>query len=119
MSYIDREYLLDHVESEEWMDSDGEEHYHEYVPLSVVRNAPAADVREVKWISVKDRLPNDLERVLVFEDGQVTFGDVCHLYVDDQPIVEWHDYMWYPISPTHWMPLPPPPNCGAEMEAGD
>ena len=45
MSYIDREYLLDHVESEEWMDSDGEEHYHEYIPLSIVRNAPAADVR--------------------------------------------------------------------------
>ena len=63
-----------------------------------------------EWISVKDRLPEDDELVLVVEDGQIIIavydaildsffedGDSPALLIDIE------------VHPTHWMPLPPPP----------
>ena len=56
-----------------------------------------------QWISVADRLPEVGQRVLV-----------CSLY--DLQNIGWHlgDGRWqiktaYPDTPTHWMPLPEPP----------
>lgn len=64
---------------------------------------------EHRWISVTERLPEDLTRVIVFCEDGVSFGLCEHLIADDEEVVEWHDFLHYPITPTHWMPLPEPP----------
>ena len=77
----------------------------------------AADAIEVlsktekttQWIHVTERLPEDLARVIVFCNDGVFFGFCEHLIVDDEEVVEWNDFLHYPITPTHWMPLPSPP----------
>lgn len=75
------------------------------------------------WISVKDRLPNDDEYVLVYHahDFHITVGffeisnvqyyiesDGSKFYTDDG----WETQIsWAPKGRvTHWMPLPKPPN---------
>ena len=62
-----------------------------------------------RWISVKERLPEDLDNVLVYEDGHVFIGHCEHFYGDEEVYVDWHDILYYPITPTHWMPLTDPP----------
>jgi len=62
-----------------------------------------------KWIPVTERLPEDLTRVIVFCEDGVSYGLCEHLIADDEEVVEWHDFLHYPITPTHWMPLPEPP----------
>ena len=77
----------------------------------------AADAIEVlskmekttQWIPVMERLPEDLARVIVFCNDGVFFGFFEHLIVDDEEVVEWNNFLHYPITPTHWMPLPEPP----------
>ena len=74
-----------------------------------LESIPAADVRPVKWIPVTERLPEDLTRVIVFCEDGVSYGLCEHLIAGDEEVVEWHDFLHYPITPTHWMPLPEPP----------
>ena len=62
-----------------------------------------------KWIPVTERLPEDLTRVIVFCEDGVSYGLCEHSIADDEEIIEWHDFLYYPITPTHWMPLPEPP----------
>lgn len=65
------------------------------------------------WISVKDRLPNAFDEVLVYFNG---FISIAWRETEKRKngIVGWHwdSQMSYPESlvyVTHWMPLPEPP----------
>lgn len=58
---------------------------------------------------MEERLPEDLTRVIVFCEDGISYGLCEHLIADDEEVVEWHDFLYYPITPTHWMPLPGPP----------
>lgn len=66
----------------------------------------------MKWISVKDRLPDEGKLVLTFNAEQKGYDDYCLDYViliNTEPT----GYIWacdlnYDV--THWMPLPEPPN---------
>ena len=78
----------------------------------VIEEAANALERMPKWIPVTERLPEDLTRVIVFCEGGVSYGLCEHLIADDEEVVEWHDFLHYPITPTHWMPLPEPPKEG-------
>ena len=74
-----------------------------------------------KWISVKERLPEEGQRVLVFADGR--YGDEG-LFFDarfnpkhygiGEPFRETGDCgipgEGFMGNVTHWMPLPPAPN---------
>ena len=59
-----------------------------------------------EWISVKDRLPEAGQRVLV------CIGAVFEAFIDDDG--KWQRYYSAPLNevlgePTHWMPMPQPP----------
>lgn len=59
----------------------------------------------MEWISVKDRLPDNNDEVLMFICGVHVLG-----YVDING--EWYndvDEKEFSGSVTHWMPLPDPP----------
>lgn len=64
-----------------------------------------------RWIPTTEQLPEDLTRVIVFCEDGVSYGLCEHLIADDEEVVEWHDFLHYPITPTHWMPLPEPPTA--------
>ena len=62
-----------------------------------------------EWISVKDRLPKDDEIVIICtEKGFVYAGELIGdaWFLDNDSWTE---------SVTHWMPLPEPPDFGADM----
>ena len=68
-----------------------------------------------KWISVKDRLPDTAERVLVCKTWLGTVYKPVYGYYQDYPNQKgcWYvltEFGYYPQREvTHWMPLPQPP----------
>ena len=66
-----------------------------------------ADVAPVvRWISVEERLPDDDVQVLACTKHGKAFSAHCE------------NGRWRvsgSVKITHWMPLPEPPNCGADM----
>jgi len=64
---------------------------------------------ETKWISVKDRLPEDGVEVLI-TDGENIDVSFCELtyFGDDPNEMEWFGRIspWHFGNITHWMPLP-------------
>jgi hypothetical protein len=72
-----------------------------------VKNAPTIG----RWVSVKDRLPESGRDVLTYVKG---FSAAIGCYITSSN--EWWIYGSHcPSLPTHWMPLPEPP----EEENGD
>ena len=63
-----------------------------------------------KWISVKDRLPENEHRVLVFANDIVSeFCEVVGWNGGDFLAIGFGHNIIYPPMVTHWMPLPEPP----------
>ena len=58
-----------------------------------------------EWISVKDRLPKDLEDCLCISEKNYITIDNSGQYGTAE---NWYDDQGDKI--THWMPLPPPPS---------
>lgn len=65
-----------------------------------------------EWISVKDRLPENEDRILVYDlHNDIEFGffnmrDKKFKYFDE------NGYPYEFLYVTHWMPLPKPPKDG-------
>lgn len=64
----------------------------------------------MSWISVKERLPQNNDEVLIVEDGNVYYGN----YIDRKfktigfsSMGECDDWTYH--CATHWQPLPEPP----------
>lgn len=64
-----------------------------------------------EWISVKDKLPEEGQKVLCYEPD--VFPD--ERYRSDYDVAVYENGRWETSNylgaykPTHWMPLPPPP----------
>jgi hypothetical protein len=61
-----------------------------------------------QWISVKERLPEAEQRVVIFDRGQFS---VSYLTAWGHWAIEQQDVM---KEPTYWMPLPKPPEDAKE-----
>lgn len=90
--------------------------------LTELKELKVAGVQPIdRWISVKDRLPEDDGKYMVWYKGEL---DICEFDVESQTfgytyddydemyshLVCWDDGMDKDI--THWMPLPEPPKDG-------
>ena len=81
--------------------------------IEAIEAIPAADVRPVKWIPVTERLPEKMQYVLVrYQNNDMA---VASWFGGDEHIRFWRamtDEGWCAdcdTEPTHWMPLPQPP----------
>ena len=61
------------------------------------------------WISVKDRLPEFSEPVLVFYGYESYCVATLMRYHSRNGSTWYMPDKWLPGPPTHWMPLPEPP----------
>lgn len=72
-------------------------------------------VKPAEWISVKDRLPDDLRFVLVYIRHKKTPYDQ---YRDIRIMLRLEKYGWLHLEErsevTHWMPLPKPPKDASD-----
>lgn len=69
----------------------------------------------MKWISVKDRLP-DIDVPVLVTDGKEVTAQKMYMYPQENPVnIGWSDHAsGWECEPlievvTHWMPLPEPP----------
>lgn len=97
--------------------------------IELIKNIPAADVAPVGWISVKDKLPEPEQDVLVIAHGwsgrllyigsyQRMKAETSWLTGVTSKASDWSLWGWsYLREPevTHWMPLPEPP-MSAKMD---
>lgn len=68
----------------------------------------------MRWISVKDRLPEDRQKILTYWPAGHTPIQVQTFYLQygtSGPwwMFGWHNHLLKDGNITHWMPLPDPP----------
>lgn len=122
--YIDREKLLAKIDEAFFeTDPDGKEQIGVLKCRAIIREIPAADVAPEGWISVKDKLPEPEQGVLVIARGwsgrllyigsyQRMEAETSRLTGVTSKASDWSLWGWsYLREPevTHWMPLPEPP----------
>lgn len=110
-------------------DTDDGEHIAEIIRNNLENMViPAADVQPVdRWISVKDKLPNEGERVLIYAPKTQNQYYVAMFYTLRDEIkftmnIYGTSYCWYANDVTHWQPLSESPRDeygGARMDLGE
>lgn len=122
--YISREALLAEIAADygKWVScNDTDELYRQGVEdnyndnIRLINEMPSADVQPVnQWISVKDRLPEEQQCILVHEkDYGVMLGDYQGIkYSQPVWIVRKQGLIMRTTEVTHWQPLPEPPKDG-------
>ena len=79
--------------------------------LRIIEDAPTVEVQpDNGWISVKDRMPDECEEVLIYCPEFLEKIRKA-LYIEDDFYIEKEDLVVEPAPSgcTHWMPLPKPP----------
>jgi|LakMenE18May11ns_1017448.scaffolds.fasta_scaffold9739400_3 hypothetical protein len=66
---------------------------------------------ERRWIPVSERLPDDeAEALIAFEDRSIGVAYAVFHHVEEDGSQKWTDGNGFELKqPTHWMPLPEPP----------
>ena len=80
--------------------------------VSCAKTIDAEPIRTTmsEWISVKDRLPELLDEVLLFTSEGDIFAGVFFERHENYTVAGDYHRFFYDV--THWMPLPEPPNEG-------
>ncbi len=100
--------------------------------LADINAAPTVEPKRGEWVSVDERLPEynptgTAKAYWVAYDTNkgkqmqiAIYSDYMYATTTGLPsCVTWRDYESHKIkNVTHWMPLPEPPNCGADMKEG-
>lgn len=66
-----------------------------------------------KWVSVNDRLPEDLDKVLVYDEGSIYVAEFNNFHDGKMWVSNWFSSS---VEETHWMPLPLPPTTDEAKE---
>lgn len=88
---------------------------------ALIEDAPTIEPKQ-EWISVKDRLPEIGQKVLVFDvDAELDISKDIHIFSFecDEDGYYWSDEggWWNDFeNVSHWMPLPEPPEMNNEEE---
>ena len=123
--YVSREELIEEIEEEIEVENsfkDGEKLITKGLKIALkdIKKLKTADVQPVKWISVKDRLPETnaigVAHILAYDryEGVVKadFLDESANYVNGSNIFEISNTTTQLYKVTHWMPLPDSPKDG-------
>ena len=112
--YKSRETLLKAVEKMDRLDKESTPYeYNKEGYILLIQKAPTADVAEVKWIDVNERLPEKNVRVLVYLKE-----NACdYTRIDTDRRIDNGQWIRWGYNVTHWQPLPEPPS-GAKMDGG-
>lgn len=62
-----------------------------------------------KWIKVQDRLPDEIEPILVYSKNKYGGYTKKIGVLDDERWFNWETYKLLFNQPTHWQPLPESP----------
>ena len=112
--YLSREDILD-IASQYCTDDDGSCSKADVdlrEMLDEIEALPAADVQPVnQWISCKDRMPEDNDRVLILAKNESVY--IAKHRVFGHFVVSF-EYWLDDTEVTHWMPLPEPPKDGEQ-----
>ena len=67
-----------------------------------------------RWVRCEDEMPKEMNVVVTYGKGRVSFGYCMFLYDADmeKDVCEWVDTHSNRMEVTHWMPLPEPPREG-------
>lgn len=87
--------------------------------LNIIDGEMLADVQPVdRWISCKDKMPEEYKTVLVYEkDYGVMIGELEKKFFDTQFFIARKSGMILRTTEvTHWQPLPEPPKDGEQNE---
>lgn len=87
-----------------------EQKMHPYLADDIADHLIENGVVVPQWISVKDRLPDNEERVLVAVDS-----DKSDTKIDTDRMV-CRQWVRWGMSVTHWMPLPEPPKAEQKLK---
>ena len=76
-------------------------------------------IDSVKWFSVKERLPEEIDGESKAVLAIVKFVDFCGNVWSNNYIIAWTEHREWACKGivTHWMPLPEPPEQKGESEA--
>lgn len=107
--YISREDVIKKIAEKQDKAMYGREDVAFYQAIKIIREEPPADVQSVdRWISCKDKMPDDGVNVLIYEGNcMISLAwydkDMGYFYTCDSD---------YSLDVTHWQPLPEPPKDG-------
>ena len=103
--YIDADKAMQEVER---MGNHGLSEWSTLGVKALINRQPTADVvPRAEWISVEERLPESLQRVLVIDTKGDMFTSVYISFATGKNA--WSTQNSYLGDVTHWMPLPEPP----------
>ena len=116
MRLIDADALKPHLQF-----SDDGELCWEIVYASEIKNAPTIEARP-EWISVYDQMPEQRGMpCLVVAENRYGQRNIVKAFTNYEHPIDFmtnekqFDNCWHMWKVTHWMPMPEPPNCGADM----